>query len=550
MHTQEIELPGSMNTWLEAAYEEFADRPAFTHLGVTLTYSELERLSANLAAYWQHGTDLVPGDRVAVMLPNNLQYPIVAHAVLRCGFVLVNLNPLLSQDELLHQLRDSAPRALVFLEVFGDLVEQLYADVGLEYLLMARLGDLHTTHQRFMINTVARYLHRRVPEFDLPNAIAFMNALAEGESHAFKAPALPTEHVAVIQYTMGTTGLARGVMLTQRNLMANVAQLQHHLLHTAPAPQRLEAGRERVLAPLPMYHLYAFTAHCLCLVALGAHSILVTNPRDVTGMIRTLKQWDVTAMVGIQTLFEHALSHKEFSSLSFQGFKWTLAGGAALTPAVVQRWEHATQAPLVNAYGLSEASPAVTMAALNVAYQGHVGKPLLHTEVSIRGAGGNPLPVAQAGEIWVRGPQVFAGYWNAPETTQTALTHDGWLRTGDVGRLDSAGCLTVIDRLKDVIQVAGFHVYPSEIESVVAQHPQVKSCAVVGEPDGRGQVRIHLFVVPVDKAITDKELIHYCRARLDGYKVPKIVTCLESLPESAVGKVLRRVLRQRASQQH
>ncbi|MFC3852861.1 AMP-binding protein [Salinispirillum marinum] len=550
MHTQELDLPNSINLWLEAAYEAFADRPAFTHIGVTLTYSELERLSANLAAYWQHETDLVPGDRVAVLLPNNLQYPIVAHAILRCGFVLVNINPLLSQDELLHQLRDSAPRALVFLEVFGDLVERLHGDIAPDYILMARLGDLHTTHQRFMINTVARYLHRRVPEFDLPNATPFMAALLKGEAHAFKAPALTPDHVTLIQYTLGTTGLARGVMLTQRNLMANVAQLQQHLTDPTADTQALIPGRERVMAPLPLYHLYAFTAHCLCLFSLGAHSILVTNPRDITGLIRTLKQWDVTAMVGIQTLFEHALNHKEFAHLSFHGFKWTLAGGAALTQMVAQRWEHATQAPLVNAYGLSEASPAVTMAALTQPYEGHVGKPLLHTEVSIRAVDGTQLPSEQVGEIWVRGPQVFAGYWNAPETTHSVLSKDGWLRTGDVGRLDHAGNLTVIDRLKDVIQVAGFNVYPSEIEAVVAQHPKVKTCAVVGEPDGHGHVRIHLYVVPIDEAVSDKEMIHYCRARLDGYKVPKSVTCLDSLPQSAVGKVLRRVLRQRTQQQH
>lgn len=539
----------SLNAMLEHASRHYPDRPAFSNEGVTLTFSELDALSAELAAYWQKHTDLVPGDRVAMMLPNILHFPIVAHALLRSGLVLVNISPLLEQADLLHQLKDSGARGLVFLEVFGDVVEALMPDIAIDHLLVARLGDLHTTRRRFMINTVARYVHKRIPEFDLPNAVEFMSALELGHDHALVVPDTQLEDVAMIQYTMGTTGLARGVMLSQRNMLSNVAQIRHHLEKSSTKPSGLAAGREVILAPLPLYHVYAFTAHCLCLVAMGCHSVLVTNTRDIVSIVRTMRQWDITAMTGINTLFAHLLQNKDFHKLDFSHYHMTLSGGMPLVPGVAQAWQQATHAPLLDAYGLTEASPAVAISTVGAQYAGHCGKPLCNTEVQICDDAGTTLDFNAVGEIWVRGPQVFSSYWNAPETTRQALTTDGWLRTGDLGAMNPQGEISVVDRKKDLIVVSGFHVYPSEIEAVVHKHPKVASCAVIGEVDTHGHQRIHLFVVPralddTEASLTDKEIIHHCRAYLDGYKVPKIVTVCADLPVSAVGKVLRRKLRE------
>ncbi|WLD59538.1 AMP-binding protein [Salinispirillum sp. LH 10-3-1] len=540
----------SLNALLEHASRHYTDRPAFSNEGVTLTFSELDALSAELAAYWQKHTNLVPGDRVAMMLPNILHFPIVAYSLLRSGLVLVNISPLLEKAELLHQLKDSGARGLVFLEVFGDVVESIMAETDIDHVMVARLGDLHTTRRRFLINTVARYVHKRIPEFDLPQAVEFMAALELGHEHAFVPPDTQSEDVAMIQYTMGTTGLARGVLLSQRNLLANVAQIQFHLEKSSAQPSGLVAGREVILAPLPLYHVYAFTAHCLCLVAMGCHSVLVTNTRDIASIVRTMRQWDVTAMTGLNTLFAHLLTHKEFRKLDFQNYHMTLSGGMPVVPSVARAWQQATGAPLLDAYGLTEASPAVSISKAGEDYAGHCGKPLSNTEVRICDDAGTTLVQNAVGEIWVRGPQVFASYWNAPETTRQALTEDGWLRTGDLGAMNPNGEISVVDRKKDLIVVSGFQVYPSEIETVVHRHPKVASCAAIGETDAHGQQRIHLFVVPRDAeesageiALSDKEILHHCRAHLDGYKVPKLVTVCEDLPVSAVGKVLRRKLR-------
>lgn len=537
----------SVNALLEYASREYTDRLAFSNEGVTLTFSELDALSAELAAYWQKHTDLAPGDRVAMMLPNILHFPIVAYSLLRTGLVLVNISPLLEPDELLHQLKDSGARGLVFLEVFGDVVEDLLPETQIDHLLLARLGDLHTTRRRFLINAVARYVHKRIPDFSLPQAVEFMAALDMGHEHAFVPPAVQAEDVAMLQYTMGTTGLARGVLLSQRNLLANVAQLQYHLVKSADQPNGLSPGKEVILAPLPLYHVYAFMAHCLCLVSMGCHSVLVTNTRDTSSVIRAMRQWDVTAMTGLNTLFAHLLAHRDFDKIDFQHYHLTLSGGMPLVPAVAQAWEKATGAPLLDAYGLTEASPAVSISAVGQNYAGHCGRPLCNTEVRICDDAGTTLAHRTVGEIWVRGPQVFSGYWNAPETTRQALSDDGWLRTGDLGSMSSLGDISVIDRKKDLIMVSGFQVYPSEIEAVVHRHPKVASCAAIGETDNHGQQRIHLFVVAKDSAdaapLTDKEIVHYCRAHLAGHKVPKLVTLCATLPISAVGKVLRRKLR-------
>lgn len=540
----------SLNALLEQASQHYADRPAFSNEGVTLTFSELDTLSAELAAYWQKHTDLAPGDRVAMMLPNILHFPIVAYSLLRSGLVLVNISPLLEKAELLHQLKDSGARGLVFLEVFGDVVETIVAETDIEHVMVARLGDLHTTRRRFLINTVARYVHKRIPEFALPQAVEFMDALELGHDHAFVPPDTHAEDVAMIQYTMGTTGLARGVLLSQRNLLANVSQIQFHIEKSAEQPTGLTLGKEVILAPLPLYHVYAFTAHCLCLVAMGCHSVLVTNTRDIASIIRTMRQWDVTAMTGLNTLFAHLLTHKEFQKLDFQHYHMTLSGGMPLVPLVAGAWQKATGAPLLDSYGLTEASPAVAISSVGAEYAGHCGKPLCNTEVRICDDAGDTVVHHAVGEIWVRGPQVFTSYWNAPETTRQVITEDGWLRTGDLGAMNSNGEVSVVDRKKDLIVVSGFHVYPSEIEAVVHRHPKVASCAAIGEIDAHGQQRIHLFVVPREAeglaggvALSDKEILHHCRAHLDGYKVPKIVTCCAELPVSAVGKVLRRKLR-------
>lgn len=533
----------SVLSLFDQSCRKFCDRPAFSNMGVTLTYNDLNQLSDDFAAWLQTHTDLKPGDRFAVMLPNILQFPIVVFGALKAGLVLVNCNPFYTQRELTKQIKDSGARGVVFLNVLGDVVESILPDTELEHLIVTSLGDLHTVGKRLLINTVVRYLKRKVPKFDLPQAVPFTAVLEQGFSCQYQTVDIKPNDLALLQYTMGTTGISKGAMLSHRNLIANMLQVSALLSEPDEAGRaQFEDGREVIIAPLPLYHIYAFTAHCLCMVHQGNHNVLVADPRDTDAFISQLRQWNFTAFVGLNTLFVSLLDHKEFARLDFRHLKITLSGGTALNSSVSERWYSVTGCRIVEAYGLTEASPAVTINSISHPAIGTAGYPLPSTELRIVDELNHTLVEGEVGELCVRGPQVFAGYWQATDVTAMTLI-DGWLHTGDIAYIDPEGLVHIVDRKKDMILVSGFNVYPNEIENVVSSHAKVAVCAAIGVPDKRAGEIVKLVVVPSDDSLSEDELLAWCRANLAGYKVPKIVEFRETLPLTPVGKILRRELK-------
>ena len=529
----------------ERSCRKFADRPAFSNLGVTLTYAELERHSAEFAAYLQHETDLVPGDRIAVQLPNVLQYPIVVFGALRAGLIVVNTNPLYTAREMRHQFKDSGARALVYLNMFGKLVQEVLPDTGISYLIEARMGDLMPAAKGWLVNTLVDKVKKKVPAFDLPQAISLKRALGLGRGHTPTPVPLSLDNIAVLQYTGGTTGLSKGAMLTHGNLVANMQQVLCCFEQTDEHGVKiLREGQEVMIAPLPLYHIYAFTANCMGMMVTGNHNVLISNPRDIPGFIKELKQWQFTALLGLNTLFVALMEHPGFKDLDFSHLKVTNSGGTALVKATADRWEKLTGCRIVEGYGLTETSPVVSTNPYGAAARlGTVGLPVVGTQLKIIDDQGNELPGGERGELCVKGPQVMKGYWQRPEATAEALDAEGWLRTGDIGVIDPDGFVRIVDRKKDMIIVSGFNVYPNEIEDVVMAHPKVANCACIGIPDERSGEAVKLFVVPRESGVSLEELKAYCKANFTGYKVPKHIVLRESLPMTAVGKILRRELR-------
>ncbi|WP_416422911.1 long-chain-fatty-acid--CoA ligase FadD2 [Pseudomonas sp. App30] len=529
----------------ERSCRKFADRPAFSNLGVTLTYAELERHSAEFAAYLQHETDLVPGDRIAVQLPNVLQYPIVVFGALRAGLIVVNTNPLYTAREMRHQFKDSGARALVYLNMFGKLVQEVLPDTGISYLIEARMGDLMPAAKGWLVNTLVDKVKKKVPAFDLPQAISLKRALGLGRGHTPTPVPLTLDNIAVLQYTGGTTGLSKGAMLTHGNLVANMQQVLCCFEQTDEHGVKiLREGQEVMIAPLPLYHIYAFTANCMGMMVTGNHNVLISNPRDIPAFIKELKQWQFTALLGLNTLFVALMEHPGFKDLDFSHLKVTNSGGTALVKATADRWEKLTGCRIVEGYGLTETSPVVSTNPYGAAARlGTVGLPVVGTQLKIIDDQGNELPGGERGELCVKGPQVMKGYWQRPDATAEALDAEGWLRTGDIGVIDPDGFVRIVDRKKDMIIVSGFNVYPNEIEDVVMAHPKVANCACIGIPDERSGEAVKLFVVPRESGVSLEELKAYCKANFTGYKVPKHIVLRESLPMTAVGKILRRELR-------
>ena len=529
----------------ERSCRKFADRPAFSNLGVTLTYAELERHSAEFAAYLQHETDLVPGDRIAVQLPNVLQYPIVVFGALRAGLIVVNTNPLYTAREMRHQFKDSGARALVYLNMFGKLVQEVLPDTGISYLIEARMGDLMPAAKGWLVNTLVDKVKKKVPAFDLPQAISLKRALGLGRGHTPTPVPLSLDNIAVLQYTGGTTGLSKGAMLTHGNLVANMQQVLCCFEQTDEHGVKiLREGQEVMIAPLPLYHIYAFTANCMGMMVTGNHNVLISNPRDIPAFIKELKQWQFTALLGLNTLFVALMEHPGFKDLDFSHLKVTNSGGTALVKATADRWEKLTGCRIVEGYGLTETSPVVSTNPYGAAARlGTVGLPVVGTQLKIIDDQGNELPGGERGELCVKGPQVMKGYWQRPDATAEALDAEGWLRTGDIGVIDPDGFVRIVDRKKDMIIVSGFNVYPNEIEDVVMAHPKVANCACIGIPDERSGEAVKLFVVPRESGVSLEELKAYCKANFTGYKVPKHIVLRESLPMTAVGKILRRELR-------
>ncbi|MDF9616762.1 long-chain-fatty-acid--CoA ligase FadD2 [Pseudomonas entomophila] len=529
----------------ERSCKRFADRPAFSNLGVTLSYAELDRYSAAFAAWLQQHTELVPGDRIAVQMPNVLQYPIAVFGAMRAGLIVVNTNPLYTEREMRHQFKDSGARALVYLNMFGKRVQEVLHDTGIEYLIEAKMGDMLPALKGWLVNTVVDKVKKMVPAYHLPQAVSFKQVLRQGRGLGHKPVSQALDDVAVLQYTGGTTGLAKGAMLTHGNLVANMLQvLACFCQRGADGQPLIKEGQEVMIAPLPLYHIYAFTANCMCMMVTGNHNVLITNPRDIPGFIKELGKWRFSALLGLNTLFVALMDNPGFKSLDFSALKVTNSGGTALVKATAERWEALTGCRIVEGYGLTETSPvASTNPYGQLARLGTVGMPVPNTAFKVIDDAGIEQALGERGELCIKGPQVMKGYWQQPEATAQALDAEGWFKTGDIAIIDPDGFTRIVDRKKDMIIVSGFNVYPNEIEDVVMNHPQVANCAAIGVPDERSGEAVKLFVVAREGGVDVDELKAYCKANFTGYKVPKQIVVRESLPMTPVGKILRRELR-------
>ncbi|MDX1721638.1 MAG: long-chain-fatty-acid--CoA ligase FadD2 [Pseudomonas sp.] len=529
----------------ERSCKKFADRPAFSNMGVTLTYAELDRLSGAFASYLQKHTDLQPGERIAVQMPNVLQYPIAVFGAMRAGLIVVNTNPLYTAREMRHQFKDAGVRGLVYLNMFGKLVQDVVADTEIDYLIEARLGDLQPSLKGWLVNTVAKKIKKLVPDYHLPQAMSFKAVLKQGHGHGVKPVKVGHDDIAVLQYTGGTTGVAKGAMLTHGNLVANMLQVDACLSqHGSDGSPLMKQGQEIMIAPLPLYHIYAFTANCMCMMVNGNHNVLITNPRDVAGFIKELGKWQFSALLGLNTLFVALMDHPEFNNLDFSKLKVTNSGGTALVKATAERWQAITGCPVVEGYGLTETAPvASTNPYGEKSRLGTVGIPVPGTAFKVIDDDGNEQPLGERGELCIKGPQVMKGYWQREEATSEVLDAEGWFKTGDIAVIDPDGFVRIVDRKKDMIIVSGFNVYPNEIEDVVMAHPQVASCAAIGVPDEKSGEAVKLFVVARNGGLSAEELKAYCKENFTGYKVPKHIVFRDSLPMTPVGKILRRELR-------
>ncbi|NMG66735.1 long-chain-fatty-acid--CoA ligase [Azoarcus indigens] len=528
----------SIGDLFERSVRSFGGRTAYICMDKGISYSELDSLSARFAAFLQSELRLPKGTRVALMMPNVLQYPIAMFGALRAGYTVVNVNPLYTARELEHQLRDSGAEVIVILENFAHTLQIVLPNLPLKHVVVTSLGEMLGTVKGALVNLVVRRVKKLVPAWELAGAISFSNALKRGSRHALQAVEIDHDDIAYLQYTGGTTGVAKGAILSHGNIIANLQQA-----HAWIRPF-LRDGEEVIITALPLYHIFSLTANCLTFFKIGASNVLITNPRDIPGFIKELGKYRFTAITGVNTLFNALLNNPEFAKLDFSALQISLGGGMAVQQAVAEKWRKATGKPLVEAYGLTETSPAVTINPLDLPEFNHaIGLPVSSTEISIRDDDGVEQPVGSRGELCVRGPQVTRGYWNRPEDTKRAFTHDGYLRTGDIAVIDERGFIRLVDRKKDMILVSGFNVYPNEVEDVIASHPGVMEVAAVGVPDERSGEAVKAFVVRKDPGLTEEALIAYCRKNLTGYKVPHKVEFRDALPKTNVGKILRRALR-------
>ena len=518
----------------------FADRPAFTCMGKMITYGQLEENSRYFAAYLQNHTDLKEGDRIAIQLPNTLMFPVAVFGVLRAGLIVVNTNPLYSEREMEHQFNDSGARAIVVLANMAHSVQKLLKLTCLKHVFVTELGDMHPFIKRHAINKVVKYVKKMVPAYHLPHAIPFRKALHLGRKGHW-APTRPTLNgVAILQYTGGTTGVAKGAMLTHKNLVANMLQARGVI------DSLLNEGGETIVAPLPMYHIYTFTVNCMVMMAQGNHSLLITNPRDLPAFVKVLKNNHFTCFVGLNTLFVALCNRDDFKALNFSSLKLTISGGMALTKIAAEQWEEVTGCAIAEGYGLTETSPVATFNPPAAIQLGSIGKPVASTELKVIDINGETLAQGESGELCIRGPQVMQGYWQQPTETAKVLTSDGWFMTGDIAVIQGDGYVRIVDRKKDMINVSGFNVYPNEVEDVIASHPDVLEVAAVGVADVKSGEAVKVFIVSRSGNLTVKAVRDWCKKRLTTYKVPRLVEFRDQLPKTNVGKVLRRQLRDEA----
>ncbi|KTC86713.1 AMP-binding protein [Legionella brunensis] len=536
-HTIDANEYESIVALFEESCRKYSSQVAYVNLGSSITYAELYKKSTQFAIYLQQ-LGLKKGARVAIMMPNVLQYPIALFGILKAGYVVVNTNPLYTSDEVIHQMNDSGAEAIIVLANFAKTVEKALPNTKIKHVVITQIGDVFPFIKKTIVNAVVKYIKKMVPSYHIPHAIPFNQALQQGESGHLEPAQLDHQSIAFLQYTGGTTGVAKGAILTHGNMVANVLQAYSWI-----APLAID-GEDIIVTALPLYHIFSLTANCLTFLKAGAKNILITNPRDIPHFISEIKNSNFTAITGVNTLFNALLNNPRFNEINFSKLKLALSGGMALQKSVALRWKDKTKTRVLEAYGLTETSPAVTINPMYLEeYNGSIGLPLPSTEITIRDTMDKEVAPGQAGELCVKGPQVMAGYWQRPDETALVFTADGFLKTGDIARVDENGYVYLVDRKKDMIDVSGFNVYPNEVEQVISMHPGVLEVGVVGVIDEDSGERVKACIVKRDPNLTAEEIIAYCREHLTAYKIPKIIEFYSELPKTNVGKVLRRALK-------
>jgi len=523
----------------DQSVRKFADKPSFSNFGTTLTYRDMDNATRDLAAFLQQKLGLKKGDRVAVMMPNLLQDAISIFAILRAGLTVVNVNPLYKPRELQHQLKDSGASTIIILENFGHVLDKVIADTDVRNVIVTRMGDCLHFPKSVIVNAVIKYVKKMVPNYKLEGAIPFKSAMAMGAGLSLNRPELGHDDIAFLQYTGGTTGVAKGAILTHGNIVANIVQVH------AWIQKVILEGVETIITALPLYHIFSLTANCLIFMRMGALNYLITNPRDLKNFVKEIKNLRFTVMTGVNTLFNGLLHTPGFADVDFSRLKFSLGGGMAVQKAVAEKWKQVTGCTLIEAYGLTETSPGACINPVDLKeYNGKIGLPIPSTEVTIRDDDNKELAIGETGEICIRGPQVMQGYWNQPEETARALDKEGWFHSGDIGLMDENGFIKIVDRKKDMILVSGFNVYPNEIEDVLVTHPGIVEVGAIGVPDEKSTEVVKVVVVKNDPNLSEEDVRNFARERLTGYKVPKYVEFRDELPKTNVGKILRRALRE------
>ena len=538
-HEINPEQYSSLVDLFEQSSQQHASSVAFTNMGSELTYKELDEKSRQFSAFLQNKLGLSKGDRVAVMMPNLMQYPVALFGILRAGMIVVNTNPLYTADELVHQMNDSDTTTLIVLANFANTVEKALPKTGLKHVIVTQIGDLFPTVKRIIVNSVVKYIKKMVPSFSIANQIAFNDALAQGAQLDYQRPDLTNKDTAFLQYTGGTTGVSKGAVLSHGNMVANVMQA------SAWIKPYIHDETDIIVTALPLYHIFSLTANCLTFMTLGAKNILITNPRDIPHFIKEIKDAQFTCITGVNTLFNALLHHETFKDIDFSKLKLALSGGMALQKSVSMKWHEATKSKILEAYGLTETSPAATMNPLYLTeYNGSIGLPVPSTDISIRDDDGIELPLGDEGELCIKGPQVMEGYWQRSDETAKVMWPDDFLRTGDIAKIDEKGFVYLVDRKKDMILVSGFNVYPNEVEQVIGMHPGVLEVGVIGIIDNDSGEKVKACIVKKQEELSEDDIKKHCRKHLTAYKVPKIIEFYDELPKTNVGKILRRALKE------
>lgn len=538
-HEIDPERFSSLVGLFEEAFGKYGDKPAYENMGGVLTFRQLDELSKAFAAYLQNHTDLKQGDRVAIQMPNLLQYPIAMFGVLRAGMIIVNTNPLYTEREMEHQFKDSGAKAVIIVSNFASKLETVIASTGIKHVILTQIGDMLGFPKSFITNLVITHVKKMVPSYTLSEAVPFNRVLTLGKAATYTRPKVKGEDIAFLQYTGGTTGVSKGAMLTHRNIVSNLEQ------NSAWMGAKLEESKEVVITALPLYHIFSLTVNCMLMLKIGARNVLITNPRDLPGFIKELKKYPFSVITGVNTLYNGLLNHPDFASVDFSNLKVAIGGGMAVQQAVAKKWKSVTKTALLEGYGLTESSPVLCCNPLDGSERiGTIGQPVPSTNIRILDDDGNPVADGESGEICAKGPQVMKGYWQRDDETAKCFFPDGWLRTGDVGIFLTEGFIKIVDRKKDMILVSGFNVYPNEVEDVVVKHPKVLEAAAIGVPDEKSTEAVKVFVVKKSDDLTKEDLKAFCKEHLTGYKVPKHYEFREDLPKSNVGKILRRHLKE------